>query len=98
MMSIQVNILISLHLYMFTLAFSIHKFSIHDHTGILKWLLQPAACADLSGVVFCLSNLNVNYYIITGQMRTLYVLQIINCSFLAQKTFKKYNKNNWFNQ
>ena len=86
MMSIQVNILISLHLYMFTLAFSIHKFSIHDQTGILN------------GVVFCLSNPNVNYCIITGQMRALYVLQIINCSFLAQKTFKKYNKNNWFNQ
>ena len=50
-------------------------------------VVQPAASADLSGVVFSLSNSNVSSHV-TGQMRTLQFLQIINCSFLTQNTLK----------
>ena len=46
----------------------------------LKVVVQPAASADLSGVVFSLSNPNVSSYV-TGQKCTLQFLQIINCSF-----------------
>ena len=53
--------------------------------------MQPAASADLSGVVFILSNPNPSPHV-TG-MRTLQFLQIINCSFLTQNTFKKYVTN-----
>ena len=46
----------------------------------VKVVVQPAASADLSGVVFSLSNPNVSSQV-TDQKRTLQFLQIINCSF-----------------
>ena len=66
---------------------------------LFKVVVQPAASADLSGVVFSLSNPNVSSHV-TGQKRTLQFLQIINCSFLTQNTLKIYiktiNKKNTF--
>ena len=61
--------------------------------AFVKGVVQPAASANLCRVVSSLSNPNVSSHV-TGQMRTLYFLQIINCSFLTQNTFKKYIKNN----
>ena len=55
--------------------------------------MQPAPNEDLSGVVFSLSNPNVSPHV-TGQMRTLQFLQIVNCSFSTQNTLKICIKNN----
>ena len=56
-------------------------------------VVRPAASEGLSGVIFSLSNPTVSSYV-TGQMRTLQFLQIINRSFLTQDTFKTYIKDN----
>ena len=58
-----------------------------DQDSLFKVVVQPAPSADLSGVVFSLSNPNVSPHV-TGQMRTLQFLQIANCSFSTQNTLK----------
>ena len=59
----------------------------------IKVVVQPAPNEDLSGVVFSLSNPNVSPHV-TGQMRTLQFLQIVNCSFSTQNTLKICIQNN----
>ena len=53
----------------------------------LKVVVQPAPSADLSGVVFSLSNPNVSPHV-TGQTRTLQFLQIVKLQFFNTKYIK----------
>ena len=54
---------------------------------IIKVVVQPAASADLSGVVVSLSNPNVSSHV-TGQTRTLQFLQIVKLQFFNTKYTK----------
>ena len=58
---------------------------------LLEVVVQPAPNEDLSGVVFSLSNPNVSPHK-TDQMRTLQILQIVNCSLSTQNALKTINK------
>ena len=60
---------------------------------IIKVVVQPAPSADLSGVVFSLSNPNVSPHV-TGQTRTLQLLQIVKLQFFNTK----YIKNMYYKQ
>ena len=50
-------------------------------------VVQPAPSADLSGVVFSLSNPNVSPHV-TGRTRTLQFLQIVKLQFFNTKYIK----------
>ena len=56
-------------------------------TTTIKVVVQPAPSADLSGVVFSLSNPNVSAHV-TGQTRTLQLLQIVKLQSFNTKSLK----------